>query len=193
MWPDAKVPVCRVVSAGVHVLWLDNFSKLNAVAVPGLDTGAAAECLWTTRGLHRYVGPAVSTALLPGVRDMAASLFASSLMSLMKQKMAVADAVPEAFLKDSICFRHTVRQVPLKPEVDATAAPAVAAVLRESRDGMRNFFPRGMQPENIGSNRGLLLLLKDLFGVQSKAGHYSFLSVDCNICMRMLKVHSIHD
>ena len=114
-------------------------------------------------------------------------------MSLMKQKMAVADAVPEAFLKDSICFRHTVRQVPLKPEVDATAAPALAAVLRESRDGMRNFFPRGMQPENIGSNRGLLLLLKDLFGVQSKAGHYSFLSVDCKIYMRMLKVHSIHD
>ena len=114
-------------------------------------------------------------------------------MSLMKQKMAVADAVPEAFLKDSICFRHTVRQVPLKPEVDATAAPALAAVLRESRDGMRNFFPRGMQPENIGSNRGLLLLLKDLFGVQSKAGHYSFLSVDCNIYMRMLKVHVIHD
>ena len=53
MWPDTKVPVCRVVSAGVHVLWLDNFSKLNAVAVQGLDTGAAAECLWTTRGLHR--------------------------------------------------------------------------------------------------------------------------------------------
>ena len=27
----------------------------------------------------------------------------------------VADAVSEGFLKDSICFRHTVRQVPLKP------------------------------------------------------------------------------
>ena len=74
MWPDAKVPVCRVVSAGVHVLWLDNFSKLNAVAVQGLDTGAAAECLWTTSGLHRYVGPGVSAALLPCVRDIAASL-----------------------------------------------------------------------------------------------------------------------
>ena len=45
-----------------------------------------------------------------------------------------------------------------------------------------------MLPENIGSNRGLLLLLKDLFGVESnKAGHYSFLSVDCNIDMRMLR------
>ena len=54
-------------------------------------------------------------------------------------------------------------------------APALAAVLRESRDGMRNFFPLGMLTENIGSNRGLLLLLKDLYGSQLKAGHYSFL------------------
>ena len=169
-------------------MWLDNFSKFYAVAVQGLGTGAAAECLWTARGLHRYVGPAVATDLLPGVRGMPTSLFAGSVVSLFKQKMAVADAVPEAFLKDSICFRHNVRQVPLKPEVDAKADPALAAVLRESRDGMRNFFPLGMLPENIGSNRGLLLLLKDLFGVQPKAGHYSFLSVDCNIYLRMLMV-----
>ena len=83
--------------------------------------------------------------------------------------------------------------MPLKPEVDAKADPAMAAVLRESRDGMRNFFPLGMLPENIGSNRGLLLLLKDLFGVQPKVGHYSFLSVDCNIYLRMLKVDVIGD
>lgn len=169
--------------------WLDNFSKFYAVAVQGLGTGAVAECLWTARGLHRYVGPAVQTALLPGVRGMPASLVDSGIISLLKQKMAVADAVPEAFLKDSVCFRRNVRQVPLKPEVDAKAEPVLAAVLRESRDGLRNFFPLGMLPENIGSNRGLLLLLKDLFGAQVKAGHYAFLSVDCNIFLRMLKVH----
>ncbi len=169
--------------------WLDNFSKFYAVAVQGLGTGTAAECLWTARGIHRYVGPAVSTSILPGVRGMPISLFASTIISMFKQKMAVADAVSESFLKDSLCFRHTVRQVPLKPEVDAKAEPALAEVLRESRDGMRNFFPLGMLPENIGSNRGLLLLLKDLFGVQPRPGHYSFISVDCNIYLRMLKVH----
>ena len=61
-------------------------------------------------------------------------------------------------------------------------------MLRESRDGMRNFFPLGMLPENIGANRGLLLLLKELFGVQPRPGHYSFLCVDCNIFLRILKV-----
>ena len=90
-----------------------------------------------------------------------------------------------------MCFRHTVRSSPLKPEVDAAAHPALAAVLRESRDGMRNFYPLAMLPENIGSNRGLLLLLKELFGVQPRVGHYSFIAVDCNIFMRMLKVSAM--
>ena len=53
---------------------------------------------------------------------------------------------------------------------------------------MRNFFPLGMLPENIGSNRGLLLILKDLFGVQPKPGHFFFLAADCNIFLRLLKV-----
>lgn len=175
----------------MHVAWLDNFSKFYAIAVQGLGTGACAECLWTARGMHRYAGPAVATAIVPGVRGMPASLFSDDIIKLFKQKMAVADAASEAFLKDSVCFRYTVRQVPLKPEVDAKAEPALAAVLRESRDGLRNFFPTGMLPENIGSNRGLLLLLKDLFGAQVKAGQYAFLSVDCNIYLRMLKVCAI--
>ena len=107
---------------------------------------------------------------------------------MFKQKMAVADAVQCAFLKDSLSFKMRVRQVPLKPEVDPAVHPALAAVLRESRDGLRNFFPIGMMSENIGSNRGMLLVLKDLFGVQPKPGHFSFLSCDCNIFMRLLKV-----
>ena len=61
------------VQAGVHVTWLDNFSKFYAIAVQGL-AGAAAECLWTAHGLHRYVGPPVSTALIPTVRGMPAEL-----------------------------------------------------------------------------------------------------------------------
>ena len=45
-----------------------------------------------------------------------------------------------------------------------------------------------MMPDNIGSNRGLLLVLKDLYGIQPRPGHYSFLSADCNIFLRLLKV-----
>ena len=87
--------------AGVHVQWLDNFSKFYAVAVQGLGTGAFTDCLWTAAGLHRYVGPVVSTSLQPGVPGMPSSLVSPTVISLFKQKMAVADAVSEGFLKDS--------------------------------------------------------------------------------------------
>ena len=171
----------------MHVKWLDNFSKFYAIAVQGL-AGAAAECLWTARGLHRYVGPPVSSVLVPNVRGMPINLFSPSIILLLKQKVAAADAVSYSYLKDSVCFKFTVRQVPLKPDPAVVGNPALAAVLRESRDGMRNFFPLGMLPENIGSNRGLLLILKDMYGVQPRPGHYSFLSADCNIFLRLLKV-----
>ena len=105
---------------------------------------------------------------------MPPSLFASNVISLFKQKMAAADAVSVGFFRESVCFKHTVRRIPLKPVVSAAAEPELAAVLRESRDGMRNFFPLGMLPENIGANRGLLLLLKDLFGEQPRPGHNSW-------------------
>ena len=178
--------VFRRVKSEVHVVWLDNFSEFYAMAVQGLS-GAVAECLWTAHGLHRCVGPAVSTAV-GNLRGMPLSLFSPDIIGMFKQKMAVADAVQCAFLKDSLSFKMRVRQVPLKPEVDPAVHPALAAVLRESRDGLRNFFPMGMMSENIGSNRGMLLVLKDLFGVQPKPGHFSFLSCDCNIFMRLLKV-----
>jgi hypothetical protein len=179
--------VLSAVQADVHVTWLDNFSKFYAIAVQGL-AGAAAECLWTAHGLHRYIGPPVSTALVLSLRGMPAQLFSIRIMKLFKQKMAVADAVSYSYFKDSVCFKYNVRQVPLKPDPKMVNNAVLAAVLRESRDGMRNFFPLGMLPENIGSNRGLLLILKDLYGIQPRPGHYSFLAADCNIFLRILKV-----
>ena len=135
--PGSTACVCRAVSSGVHVMWLDNFSKFYAVAVQRRSRRVPVGCprassICGTRCVHCFAA-----------RGMPSSLFAGSVISLLKQKMMVADALSEGFLKDSICFRHTVRQVPLKPEVDAKAEPAMAAVLRESRDGMRNFFPLG--------------------------------------------------
>ena len=130
----------------------------------------------------------VSTALVAGVRGMPLSLFEPTLVDSFRQKMTHTDGVSVSYFKDSVCHKFTVRKIPLKPDVDASIDPTLAAVLRESRDGLRNFFPLGMLTENIGSNRGLLLILKDLFNTPRKPGQYSFVSVDCNIFLRMLKV-----
>ena len=123
---------------------------------------------------------------------MPSQLFAPDIVVLLKQKMAAADAVGFSYFKNSACHKYNVRQVPLKPDPRSVSDPVLAAVLRDSRDGMRNFFPLGMMPDNIGSNRGLLLVLKDLYGIQPRPGH-SFLSADCNIFLRLLKVFFFSD
>ena len=116
--------VIRAVQGEVHVEWLDNVSKFNAIAVQGLS-GAFKECLWTARGLHRYVGPPVSTALVAGLRGMPQSLFEPTLIDLFKQKMTHADGVSVSYFKDSVCHKFTVRKIPLKPDVDASIDPTL--------------------------------------------------------------------
>jgi hypothetical protein len=123
---------------------LNDFSKFYAISVQGLS-GAFKECLRTARGLHRYVGPPVSTALVAGVRGMPLSLFEPALIDSFRQKMTHADVVC-----DSVCHKFTVRKVPLKPDVDQASPsiePTLADVLRESRDGLPNFFPLGMHAD----------------------------------------------
>ena len=101
--------VIRAVQGEVHVEWLDNFSKFYAIAVQGLS-GAFKECLWTARGLHRYVGPPVSTALVAVVRGMQLSLFEPTLADSFRKKMSHADGVSVSYFKDSVCHKFTVQK-----------------------------------------------------------------------------------
>ena len=92
----------------------------------------------------------------------------------------------------SICVKYDVRRVPLKPEVDFRKEPELARVLEESRDGMINFCPWSIIDENIGSNRGLLVILKNFAQERRDEKHLSFVNTDCNIFMRCLKVININ-
>ena len=167
--------VFRRVKSEVHVVWLDNFSKFYAMAVQGLS-GAVTECLWTAHGLHRCVGPAVSTAV-GNLRGMPLFLFTPGIIGMFKQKMAVADAVPCAFMKDSQSFKMRVRQVPLKPEVDPAVQPALAAVFARVARRSPQLLPVGHDVGEHQLQSGHVARPKDLFGERPKPGHFSFLSV----------------
>ena len=179
----------REVSERTHVIWMDNFSKFYAIAMQTLGSGAFKECLWTGQGLRVYVGQAVDTRIRPGLFAMplCINLRVREVEGIMKQIEDDGDL----YFEDSICCRYQVNQIPLKPHVDAKDNSKLAAVLAESRDGMTNFEGTGILSENIGSNRGLLLILKDHFSTPHRPGHYSFLCVDCNIFMRCLKVRHL--
>ena len=83
--------MCRKAQSEVHVVWLDNFSKFCAIAMQGVSSGAVAECLWTAHGLHRYVGPPVST-VIGALRGMPEKLCSPAAIAIFKQKMATRSA-----------------------------------------------------------------------------------------------------
>ena len=63
-------------------------------------------------------------------------------------------------------------------------------VLKESRDGLIHFHPWRMSPLNVGSNRGLLKLLKEIDDGIACDAPIRFLVADCNIFVRIMKVRS---
>jgi hypothetical protein len=62
-----------------------------------------------------------------------------------------------------------VNQVPLKPKLSWTRYPDLHRVLSESRDGLTILYPLKIDSQNIGSNRGLLMLLKAMNDERAKS------------------------
>ena len=175
----------------IVVMWVDNFSKCHAVALQGIASGAFRDCNWTGQAIKVYQGPDVSVDIdsLPAMPDHifdtgTASIVRRSIRTLCKQKWK--------YLQQSWVERFKVNTVPVKPVVDPLAFPNLHQVLNESRDGLRNFHPMAIMPQNIGSNRGLMLILKHISDSRSNASGFQFLCADCNIFMRIMKVMSDH-
>jgi len=169
-------------------MWWDNFSKIYAVAIQTLEKGAMRNCLWTSQALHRYVGAPVSTPSILQHKAMPDPDWLSAGSKLLMENIKHIDNLGRNRYVSSLCKKYNVVRVPIKPTLDARTEPDMAAVLAESRDGLVHFFPSDIVGENIGSNRGLLKLLKTLDTDRTDMTEFSYLNVDCNIYMRVLKV-----
>ena len=181
----------KKVTEQPHTIWFDNFSKSYANAMPTLEAGARTGCLWTGQGLHNYVGPAIDTRknTYPG---MPASLFAPSMISRLKSSMQAVDSEKYRYFSRSLCKKYNVNRVPLKPSVSYLDNPRLYEVLSESRDGMVHFHPSAIIDENIGSNRGLMNILRNFQTERQNSEQLSFMTVDCNIFKRVLKVYQLN-
>lgn len=183
--------MCRtLLQTQATVQWVDNFSKCYAVAMQGADSGAFNGCQWTGTGFHVYVGPIVDTSVggLPGMPDV---WLDDKTLNLHKSRSRSICGHKWLYFDMSLVKQFVVNNVPLKPVVDAKDDPELHKVLSESRDGLKNFHASDILPRNVGSNRGLLLILKDLSDRRRPTDtKLHFLTADCNIFMRMLKVNS---
>ena len=176
-----------IMDSKICVMWVDNFSKCHAVALQGIASGAFRDCNWTGQAIKVYQGADVSVDIdrLPAMPD---HIFEAETMSLVQQTNKEFCKQGWKYLAESMVQRFNVNTIPVKPVVDPLSFPDVHVILSESRDGLRNFHPMAILPQNIGSNRGLMLILKHISDSRSNPSCYQFLCADCNIFMRIMKV-----
>ena len=175
----------------VTVMWIDNFSKSYAVALQGIDSGAWKDCNWTGRGIKKFCGTRVDVELraLPAMPD---NIFTDDTKQEVKSKLASRVNAGWMLLRKSTVHKHQVNNVPLKPILDPLRHGRLWQVLSESRDGLTFFHPWDITPQNVGANRGLMLILKQLSEERRvDDSRITFLSADCNIFMRIIRVSEV--
>ena len=179
------------MDSAVTIMWVDNFSKSYAVALQGIESGAWKDCNWTGRGIKVFCGTQVDI----NIGDLSAmpdNVFTDDTSQLVRSKVAGHVTDGWKLLGKSIVKRYNVNNVPLKPSMDPLHHPHLCRVLSESRDGLAFFHPWDIISQNVGSNRGLMLILKQISDErQPDDRRLKFLSADCNIFMRIMRVSCI--
>ena len=96
------------------------------------------------------------------------------------------------FYADSIAVKYEVSSIPPKVAPQRILDPAVRARLAKSRDGLDRFHQYSIVDFNIGSNLGLMHIVKYILADEVLgAGGYLILNVDMNIYDRLIKVFVI--
>lgn len=190
----------RKLESKPQLIWLDKFSKLYNTSRPGLSGGARSDCLWTGVALVQHEG-------LPNLSMDVVHLDDGSVMSAMpprictsyfnehvKSLLITVDASSWYHLDSSIVSQYSVNNVPCKPVPDMIREPGLHALLSKSPDGLQNWYPKQMLSRNIGTNNGLLKILRDIVVdlEVDETPKYRVILADINIFWRGLKVHVHH-
>ena len=183
----------RRVLEGPHFLWWDNFSKNIARYCPSLHKGVYTSCLWT--GSAVFACPDFDTIDHRVKRDEDDNVIPAMPDNLMEHRESVMRGLKQVFgqgrsrYSESLAYKHQVNVVPLKILAEADQKN------QHGSDGhsMNVVFPEKIMPKNIGSNVGLIALLKEEVHDQHGMGtgeckHYVNMNVDENIFYRILKV-----
>jgi hypothetical protein len=181
-----------------HTIWLDNFSKLRALQIPDLDIGSWENCNWTGRAFRvsrvhvdTKVRLTADNVVEPAMPHDIWSLYPAMKAQFLHTTYNEADC---PFLYDScLTTQFKVNNVPLKPDHTRLAMPEHKKAVQEGHDSLANCYPDGIIKINIGSNKGLLRLLRmhyDDSVIYTNGSHYSSLNVDANIFDRTIKVQN---
>lgn len=179
-----------------HVVWIDNFSKFQARQIPNIGKGTFQNMQWTGRTLRVTRTPVSMSLMYDGdevIPAMPDDIFATEgVLTQLHKALSAKSGMHEH--KSSLVTKFKVLCVPVKPEVRHLNEQKHKDAIKAGHDGLDNLLCDNIVPINIGSNRGLLQILRDHY-VQNEqhvgaARKYTVFNCDENIYIRIIKVHS---
>jgi hypothetical protein len=196
------------VRQGNHVINFDNYAHTIAAHTPSTNKGAFNGCYWCGVALRAFTGtqsfPDLSLChdddgnLIPA---MPPSLYADDLWHQLVDGMKLCDAGGSRYLRIADVTKMKVTTCPPKPLLkdldDMDLSENAAALLKDllsggSLDGLKEVFPADILDHNVGSNKGLMNIVRKLAcdeGIHdSSATRYSIYLTDVNIYHRINKV-----
>jgi hypothetical protein len=184
---------CRGLKNGVTVEWWDNFNRWYSMGVKTLANNSVRSGDWTVRGFRVPATPCyIDVTLTPLMCTMPDDPLERSVVSTVLEYCMV-HAYNETFLAKSFATKLSVNRVPVKPDMkNCHTTPAVRKRVRERGSSMKFFHPEGIEPVNIGENRGLCKIVKSWLDEHRQARHprMRMICVDIDIYWRIAKVSS---
>jgi hypothetical protein len=160
----------------------------------GIGAGTYRDCLWTVKGLLIPVDhEGIDLALRPGVSGFPDDMFDNRwIRSIHRRLRKIESTMGEQYFDDSWPVRFNINRVPLGLDVDKVDDEKIRKRIADGRQGLTRFLPCAVEPLNIGSNIGLMKILKQLTDEESlidvSQRQYKVIVSDCNIFNRIIKV-----
>ena len=179
-----------------HALWWDNFSKFFANNVPTVMKDIFSSCLWTGVTVNEYSGPHVSIDVVHD--DESGDIVPAMPANIMLYKQDVNNTINECYRGDcsrfseSLVYCYAINSIPLT--IDVKKFPQMKQQITSETNSTKYIHPSNLIQQNIGSNRGLLYILRKFqedhkMHYQDVCDKYHTLNVDENIYYRILKVN----
>ena len=184
------------------MIWMDNFSKTLARQCPSMAKGVYSACLWTGMAVFSDPRHARLDARVKMVNGRAIPAMPDQITKHSQQVLTglqFVHAEGRDYLRRSLVHKFRVNNIPLKI-LDAADRPHQH---KDADHSMKIVHPMKLLDKNIGSNPGLVSILKEDIHDEHGMGDddcktYVNLNVDENIFWRILKVsadtciHCIH-
>lgn len=157
-----------------------------------MDKSVFSSCLWTGVSLFACTDPSLSDRV---VLDQNHRVVPAMPNNILLYQEAVYQSL-QFFVErgyrqydNSLVVRYDVRNIPLK--IDTKRFPDMKRIVDSY--GFDNVRPVDLLDINIGSNRGLIAIIRGLYddrkmGLEDQCDRYTTLNVDENIFWRVLKV-----